>query len=92
MCNPNVYLRFGADSIDLVSRRALCSGAELTIDYLINNQERDSWPGRCGADRCRGETAKSFWSLPEEFRRDYRPLLAPWFLKRYASKRDSIAP
>ena len=62
----------------------------LAIDYLINNQGGDSWPCRCGADRCRGETGKSFFSLPDEFQRGYLPLLAPWFCERYASKIDRI--
>ncbi len=89
-CDPSVYLRFSSDRIEVVTRRELVTGTELTIDYLINNQGGDSWPCRCGADRCRGETGKSFFSLPDEFQREYRPLLAPWFCERYASKIDRI--
>jgi hypothetical protein len=64
-----------------VTRRELVTGTELTIDYLINNQGGDSWPCRCGADRCRGETGKSFFSLPDEFQREYLPASCPMVLR-----------
>ena len=73
-----------------MTRREVSAGSELTTDYLINNQGGDSWPCRCGAARCRGETGESFFSLPDEFQREYLPLLAPWFRKRYASKLGRI--
>jgi uncharacterized protein len=82
-CDPNVYLRFGADSIDVVALRDVGANCELTIDYLINNPGGDSWPCHCGAARCRGETGRSFFTLPKSFQRDYLSLLAPWFRERY---------
>jgi hypothetical protein len=90
-CEPNMYLRFGVHRIDVVARRNVAAGEELTIDYLINNSGGDSWPCKCGAPRCRGETGFSFFTLPLEFQREYYPLLAPWFIKRYASKLDHLA-
>jgi hypothetical protein len=83
-CDPNVYLRFEAGRIEVVARRNIEAGSELTLDYLINNPGGDSWPCRCNADRCRGETSHSFFTLPVELQREYLPLLAPWFRKRYS--------
>lgn len=85
-CDPNSYLRFGPSRIDVVARRDVASDSELTIDYLINNAGGDTWRCRCGAARCRGETGHSFFTLPVEIQREYTPLLAPWFLERYAEK------
>ena len=90
-CDPNVYLRFGANRIDVVAVRDIEAGCELTLDYLINNPGGDSWPCHCGAPRCRGETGTSFFTLPDEFQREYFPLLAPWFLKRYSQELKHLA-
>ena len=83
-CDPNCYLRFEADRIEVVPRRSIAAGDELTIDYLINNSGGESWPCQCGAARCRGETSHSFFTLPEGIQREYLPLLAPWFRKSHA--------
>ena len=85
-CEPNVYLRFGRDSIEVVALCDIQADSELTIDYLINNPGGDSWPCACGAQRCRGDTGHSFFTLPDELQREYFPLLAPWFLKRYCQE------
>jgi hypothetical protein len=89
-CDPNAYLRFGLHSIDVVASRDVEPDSELTIDYLINNPGGDSWPCRCGAARCRGETGKSFFTLPESFQREYLPLLAPWFRERYRRELEHL--
>jgi SET domain-containing protein len=82
-CDPNVYLRFGSDRIEVVARRDIEAGCELSLDYLINNPGGASWPCRCGAQRCRGETSNSFFTLPTEVQQEYAPLLASWFVDRY---------
>jgi SET domain-containing protein len=89
-CDPNVYLRFGANRIDVVARREISAGCELTLDYLINNAGGDSWPCHCGATRCRGKTGISFFTLPREVQREYHPLLAPWFVERYSQELDHL--
>jgi len=92
-CDPNAYLRFGPDGIDgivVVALRAIPAGGEVTIDYLINNGGGDSWPCHCGADRCRGETGLSFFTLPQEIQFEYLPLLAPWFRRRYADQVERL--
>lgn len=85
-CDPNVFLRFDDAGVEVVARREIPANDELTIDYLINNQGGDSWPCRCRTKRCRGETGTSFFALPDEFQREYLPLLAPWFLKQYSEE------
>ena len=79
-CDPNAWQRFAGDQMEIVARRTIEPGEEITVDYLINNAGGYSWPCHCGAARCRGETGTSFFALPESFRREYHPLLAPWFV------------
>jgi len=90
-CDPNAYLRFAPTRTEVIARRKIEEGDELTIDYLINNAGGDSWPCRCGAPRCRGETHRSFFDLPEALQREYLPLLAPWFLRRHSRELERIA-
>ncbi len=85
-CDPNAWKRFAGDAMEIVARRTIEPGDEITLDYLINNAGGDSWPCHCSAARCRGETGTSFFALPEEFRREYRPLLAHWFVAAHASQ------
>ena len=86
-CNPNAYYdHAGGDEVITRARRDIQSGEEITVDYLINNPGGDSWPCHCGSDRCRGETGISFFHLPIEIQREYVPLLAPWFSRRFADR------
>ena len=89
-CEPNVYLRYRPDSIEVVALSEIPADRELTLDYLINNAGGDSWPCHCGAPRCRGETCKSFFDLPESIQREYFPLLAPWFRERYRRELEHL--
>ncbi len=91
-CDPNAWLRYGAAGAEVVARRRIAAGEEITFDYLINNAGGDSWPCRCGSSRCRGETGTSFFELPEPFRREYRPLLADWFVERHRERLAAAAP
>jgi hypothetical protein len=85
-CDPNAYLRVEGNVTEIVARRDIAAGCELTFDYLINNAGGNSWPCSCGAERCRGETGISFFTLPEEIQREYLPLLTPDFAKAHAEK------
>jgi len=85
-CDPSTYLRFVGNEIELVARRNVEPGDELSLDYLINNGGGSSWPCKCGSTRCRGLTGSSFFSLPESFQREYFPLLADWFSQQYSSQ------
>jgi hypothetical protein len=89
-CDPNAWLRFAAGRIEVVTRRDVEAGDELTLDYLINNPGGHSWTCSCGAPRCRGETGRSFFVLPQEIQREYLPLLAAWFRERYAGELEHL--
>ena len=91
-CDPNAYEAFDGLVCTLTARRAIPRGDEITVDYLINNEGGNSWPCRCGAARCRGETGTSFFHLPESFQREYRPLLAGWFVAKYRDQVRRIGP
>ncbi len=85
-CDPNAYLWYRGAEIDLIARRSIEVGEEITVDYLINNPGGDSWECTCGTERCRGKTGVSFFDLPLDIQREYYPLLAPWFLSHHTSR------
>ena len=82
-CDPNLWF----EGLDLVARRAIPAGTELTLDYAtVFNERMPSFACRCGAGECRGEIRGG----------DYREA----FVGRYgrhvsayvASKRAEAAP
>ena len=85
-CNPNAYVWYRGKDIDLIARREISDGEEITVDYLINNSGGDSWECKCGSTRCRGRTASSFFELPFAIQCEYYPLLAPWFVQKHKSR------
>jgi SET domain-containing protein len=89
-CDPNAYVWYRGTDIDLMARRAIEAGEEITVDYLINNGGGHSWECTCGSPRCRGETAASFFDLPFDIQCEYYPLLAPWFLRQHAARLASV--
>jgi len=86
-CDPNAFEKFEREISYLVARRPIAKGDEVTIDYNINVTNGTAWPCGCGAKRCRGEVVGDFFRLPTEWQREYRPLLASWFVRR---NRDRI--
>lgn len=89
-CDPNAYERFEGSDIEIVARRDIEAGEEITVDYLMNNSGGDSWPCNCGAARCRGQTARSFFHLPAPIQHEYLPLLAPWFVRRHGREIETL--
>jgi SET domain-containing protein len=85
-CDPNAYLRYEAGVCDVIARRAIVTGEEITIDYNVNISGGTAWPCRCGSSRCSGTVVGDFFLLPPERRREYRPLLADWFVRRHAAR------
>jgi hypothetical protein len=81
-CDPNAYQLFEGETSYLVARRGISAGEEITIDYNINITGGTSWPCNCASKRCRKEVVGDFFLLPEEWQREYRPLLADWFVRR----------
>lgn len=85
-CDPNAYERFEGATSHLIARHDIGIREEITIDYNINIADGSAWPCHCGASRCRGEVVGDFFRLPLEWQREYRPLLAEWFVGRHRSR------
>lgn len=89
-CDPSAYVVYDGSATWLVARRGIAAGDEITCDYNINIAGGTSWPCHCGAARCRGETIGDFFLLPAEAQREYRPLLADWFVRRHRDRIDAL--
>lgn len=89
-CDPNAYEVFDEGGTWLVARRDIATGTEITCDYNINIADGTSWPCRCGAARCRGEVVGDFFRLPTAWQREYRPLLAAWFVRRHRERIEAL--
>jgi hypothetical protein len=85
-CDPNAYALYDADHCYLLARRDIRAGEEITCDYNINITGGTAWTCYCGAVRCRGTTVGDFFRLPTEIQREYRPLLADWFVRCHAER------
>jgi SET domain-containing protein len=85
-CDPNAYEHYEGAVISIVARRNIASGEEVTVDYNVNTSGGNSWPCRCGAARCRGESVGDFFTLPREQQHEYRSLLASWFVRRHRER------
>jgi uncharacterized protein len=89
-CDPNAYEYFEGDTSFLVARRYIAADEEIGVDYNINITNGTAWPCHCGATRCTGEVAGDFFRLPVERQREYRPLLADWFIRHHHSRIDAL--
>ena len=87
-CDPSAWVRYEGEAAWLIARRDIPAGGEITCDYNVNISGGTSWPCHCGAARCRGVTVGDFFLLPVHIQKEYRPLLADWFVRRH---RDRIA-
>ena len=89
-CDPNAYVLYEGLCSFLVARRNVAAGDEITCDYNINITGGTPWPCHCGATRCRGTTTGDFFHLPAEIQREYRPLLADWFVRRHRDRLNDM--
>lgn len=89
-CDPNAYEVFEEGVTYLVARREIAAGAEITCDYNINIVDGSAWPCHCDASRCRGEVVGDFFRLPTQWQREYRPLLAQWFVRRHRERIEAL--
>ena len=89
-CDPNTHEVFENGGTYLVARRDIAAGTEITCDYNINIADGTAWPCWCGALRCRGEVVGDFFRLPKERQREYRSLLAEWFLRRHRESLEAL--
>ena len=85
-CDPNAYVLYEDDRSFLVARRDVPPGQEITCDYNINITGGTAWSCRCGAARCSGTTLGVFFQLPLDIQREYRPLLAEWFVRAHRDR------
>jgi SET domain-containing protein len=86
-CDPNAWVRYVGDACEIVARRDIQVGEEITCDYCINVTGGNAWPCRCGAARCRGQVVGDYFQLPPAFQREYGPYLATWVVRRH---RDTL--
>jgi len=81
-CDPNCGIRINdSGAPDLVARRFIARGEEVTFDYAMRNYSIEHFPSRCrcGSRICRG--AVTGWKdLPDERKRAYHGLVAPYLL------------
>jgi len=85
-CDPNAYVLYEGDRSFLVARREIAVDEEITVDYNINITAGTAWPCHCGAARCKGTTVGDFFRLPPDIQREYRPLLAEWFVRAHRDR------
>jgi SET domain-containing protein len=85
-CDPNSYVLYDGERCFFVARRDIAAGDEITCDYNVNLSGGTAWPCRCGAARCLETVLGDFFHLPHERQREYRPLLADWFVRRHAER------
>jgi len=89
-CDPNAYELFEGTVSYIVARRDLALGEEITVDYNINIANGTAQSCRCGTARCRGLIVGDFFRLPKDWQREYRPLLAEWFVERYRERIEAL--
>jgi SET domain-containing protein len=89
-CDPNSYQLFEGEVSYFVARRDIAAGEEITCDYNVNIAGGTAWPCNCGSSRCRKVVAGDFFLLTEEWQREYRPLLAEWFVRRNRDRVEAL--
>jgi hypothetical protein len=89
-CDPNAYVRWVGARRYVVARHAICTGEEITCDYIIDCHGGVVWHCGCGAARCRGTIVSSFFELPRTVQREYLPLLSPWFTDEHRAAVDAL--
>ena len=89
-CDPNAYELHEGEAVYIVARRSIAAGEEITFDYNVNTAGGSTWPCRCGAARCPGETIGDYFQLLQERPIEYLPLLADWFVRRHHERIEAI--
>lgn len=90
-CDPNVFVKTGADGIRrVIALREIARGEEITYDYIINCHGGLVWECACGAVCCRGRIPSSFFELPEDLQSEYLPLLDQWFIDEHADRIERL--
>lgn len=82
-CDPNCGVRLNSSgAYDLIARRVVVGGDEITFDYAMRNFSIEHFPSRClcGSKLCRGSVT-GWKDLPDERRAAYAGLVAPYLLE-----------
>ena len=83
-CDPNAWL----DGLDLVARRPIELGEEITVEYATFLAGTGaSFECDCGSDTCRGTVTPQDWQLPE-MRRRYGEHCSAYIAGKWASLVD----
>jgi D-alanine-D-alanine ligase-like ATP-grasp enzyme len=83
-CDPNAWL----EGLDLVARRAIEAGEEITVEYATFIAGTGaSFDCHCGADGCRGTITPQDWQLTE-IRSRYREHCSAYVAGKWASLAD----
>jgi uncharacterized protein len=79
-CDPNCRVN-ASGAPDLVARRHIEPGEEITFDYAMRNYSIEHFPSPClcGAAACRG-TITGWKDLPLDRKAAYQGLIAPYLL------------
>ncbi len=89
-CDPNTFVKTIGGVRDVIARRAIKSGEEITYDYIINCHGGIVWRCSCGSPRCRKTIASSFFELPERTQIAYLALLDEWFIEGHREKVEAL--
>ena len=79
-CDPSAFVKTINGNRQVVAKRKLKAGDEITYDYIIDCHGGDVWQCNCGSSRCRGTIVSSFFELPLHWQLEYLPFLNPWFI------------
>jgi len=80
-CDPNAWI----EGLDLVARRAISAGEEITVEYATFVAGTGaSFDCQCGAGDCRGKVTPEDWQLPE-IRRRYAEHCSAYIAGKWAS-------
>jgi SET domain-containing protein len=89
-CDPNAYVLYKDQHSFFMARRDIPAGEEITCDYNLNITGGTAWPCHCGAARCRGTVTGDFFQLPLDIQREYRTLLAEWFVRTHRDQLKAL--
>jgi hypothetical protein len=82
-CEPNCGIRVNETGAhDVIVRKTIALGDELTLDYAMRNYRIEYFPSQClcGASNCRGKIT-GWRDLPEERKKEYAGFIAPYLLE-----------
>ncbi|MDQ4097375.1 MAG: SET domain-containing protein-lysine N-methyltransferase [Actinomycetota bacterium] len=82
-CDPNCGVRVNTSGApDLIARRSIRPGDEITFDYAMRNYSIEHFPRRCrcGSRICRGSVL-GWKDLPDERKQAYDGLVAQYLLE-----------